>query len=121
MKDVRRDFEELAVSTTEHQKDTSWTTHPGQQEGDQVESMQAQLTIALAQLKSLNQLVHSQADAIDNLSAQLDGGPVQTESNGHELSASDFARRINTTKKAGPQSSADFVGQAHMFMIRASG
>ena len=109
MKEVRRDLEELAVSTTEKQQVTNSTTHLGQQDGDQVGRMQAQLTTALAQIKSLTQVVQNQADAIDDLSAQLDGGPVCTASEGDELTASDFARRITMTKKATLQPTPDFV------------
>lgn len=109
MREVRHDFEELAVSTTEGQKNTNATTHLGQLDEDRVERMQAQLTSTLAQLNSLTQLVQDQADAIDDLSAQLDSGPAQVASGGHEMTASDYATRINMPKKANPQPSTDVV------------
>lgn len=109
IKEIRHDFDELAVSTTETHSNTNATTHLDKQDGEQVKRMQAQLTSALAELKSLSQLVHDQADAIDDLSVQLDGGPAQKASDGREMTAADFANRINATKKANTQPSADFV------------
>lgn len=107
MKDVRRELEGLAESSSQAQSGRTHSVHPGPYEERESSVMHNQLAAALSEIEDLTVEVKDQAAVIKDLQGRLDGLPSSTAP--RELTAAEFASRISKTSTSPGHTSADMV------------